>query len=104
MAGSYFPIPYFRIAPNVTPRNRWLRSRNVNTVTGIRNSRAPAAIVVQSVTPEPSCEGIKGGAVCAFRVVIISANAHSFQAAIEQDTAVGALPLAPPRNTIFENA
>ena len=46
----------------------------VNSATGSRKSTLPAAIVVQSVKPEPSCAGMKGGAVCALRLVIINAN------------------------------
>ena len=45
---------HFLMAPNVTPRSRCLRSRNVNTATGNRNKTVPAAIAVQSVIPEPS--------------------------------------------------
>src|SRR5689334_3723761 len=86
---SYFShAVHFLIAPNVTPRNRCLRSRNVNTATGSRNKTVPAAIAVQSVIPEPSCEGMNGGAVCARRFVIINANAYSFHAVMKQNTAV----------------
>src|SRR3954468_23429290 len=83
---------HFLIAPNVTPRSRCLRSRNVKTATGNRNSTVPAAIAVQSVIPDPSCDGMNGGAVCARRLVIISAKAYSFHAVMKQNTAVAAIP------------
>ena len=86
--------PHLRMAPKVTPRSRWPRSRKVNIATGSRNSSVPAAITVQSVMPDPSCAGMKGGAVCAFRFVIISAKAYSFQAVMKQNTAVAAMPVA----------
>src|SRR6516164_4563423 len=49
---------HFLIAPKVTPRSRCLRSRKVKIATGRRNMRVPAAMAVQSVTPDPSCDGI----------------------------------------------
>src|SRR5207237_4708206 len=82
---------HLRIAPKVTPRKRCFRSRNVKIATGSRKRNVPAAIVVQSGRPEPICEGIKGGAVCARRMVMISAKAYSFQAVMKQNTAVAAI-------------
>src|SRR6476660_916606 len=102
--GLRYPGRHLRIAPNVTPRSRWLRRKKVNRATGSKNSALPAAIVVQSVKPEPSCAGMNGGAVCAFRLVIISAKAYSFQAVIKQNTAVAAIPVADSGITIFRNA
>src|SRR6187551_154178 len=42
---------HLRIAPKVTPRSRWLRSRNVKIATGSRNRNVPAAMTVQSGRP-----------------------------------------------------
>ena len=53
----------------------------------------PAAIVVQSARPEPTWAGMNGGAVCARRLVMISAKAYSFQATMKQKTAVAAMPV-----------
>src|SRR5258708_35456130 len=49
---------HFLIAPNVTPLNKCFLSRNVNTATGTRNRKVPAAMTVQSVSPEPSWDGM----------------------------------------------
>src|SRR5690349_16191244 len=63
--GSGFQVPraqmpkrHFLIAPKVTPRSRCWRSMKVKSATGRRNRTVPAAIAVQSVTPDPSCDGI----------------------------------------------
>src|SRR5215475_10844275 len=61
-------------------------------------------MAVQSVIPDPSCDGMKGGAVCARRLVIIRANAYSFQAVMKQNTAVAAIPVAACDSTILKNA
>src|SRR5690606_20601351 len=83
---------HLRIAPKVTPRRRWLRNRKVKIATGTRNRKVPAAITVQSGRPEPTWLGMKGGAVCARRLVRISAKAYSFHAVMKQNTAVAAMP------------
>src|SRR5665213_2450702 len=91
---------HLRIAPKVTPRKRCLRRRNVKIATGSRNRNEPTAITVQSVNPEPTCEGIKGGAVWALRLVRIRAKAYSFQAVMKQNTAVAAIPVTASGSTI----
>ena len=69
-----------------------------------QEQEVPAAIVVQSVSPEPTCAGMNGGAVCARRLVMISAKAYSFQAMMKQKTAVAAMPVTASGSTIFQNA
>jgi len=49
-----------RTAPKVIPRSRCLRSRMVKTMTGTRNSVAPAATAGQSCPPTPMIVGMKG--------------------------------------------
>ena len=71
---------HLRMAPNVTPRSRRQRRKKVEMAAGSRNSKVPGAMTVQPVMPDPSCAGMNGGAVCASRLVIISANASSFRA------------------------
>src|SRR5689334_1820174 len=95
---------HLRIAPKDMPRSRWLRSRKVKIATGSRNRNVPAAITVQSGRPEPTWEGMKGGAVWARRLVMISAKAYSFQAVMKQNTAVAAMPVAASGNTILKKA
>ena len=72
--------------------------------TGTRNRKVPAAMTVQSGMPEPTWLGMKGGAVCARRFVIISAKAYSFQAVMKQNTAVAAMPVAASGKTILKKA
>ena len=96
-------LPYFLIAPNVTPLRRCLRKKNVKTATGNKKIKVPAAMVVQSIMPEPNWEGMKGGAVCALRLVIINARAYSFQAMMNEKTDVAAIPVADCGRTIFQN-
>ena len=64
----------------------------------------PAAITVHSGRPEPIWLGMKGGAVCARRLVMISAKAYSFQAVMKQKTAVAAMPVAASGSTILKKA
>ena len=47
---------------------------------------------------------MKGGAVCARRLVMISAKAYSFQAVMKQNTAVAAMPVAASGSTILKKA
>ena len=47
---------------------------------------------------------MKGGAVCARRLVMISAKAYSFQATMKQKTAVAAMPVTASGSTIFQKA
>ncbi len=72
--------------------------------TGNRKRKVPAAITVQSGRPEPTWLGMKGGAVCARRLVMISAKAYSFHAVMKQKTAVAAMPVAASGMTILKNA
>ena len=74
------------------------------TGNGSRNRNVPAAMTVQSGRPEPTCDGMKGGAVCARRLVMISAKAYSFQAVMKQKTAVAAMPVAASGRTILKKA
>ena len=63
-----------------------------------------AAITVQSGRPEPTWLGMKGGAVWARRLVMISAKAYSFHAVMKQNTAVAAMPVAASGMTILKKA
>src|ERR1700722_14635337 len=58
LSKGHWSTHHFRIAPKVTPRSRCRRNRKVKIATGRRNRRVPAAIAVQSVIPDPSCEGM----------------------------------------------
>ena len=81
------------MAPKVTPLSRWFRRKYVKIATGIRKTNVPAAMVGQSVRPDPIWDGIKGTAVCAFFDVSIRASAYSFQTVIKAKTAVAAIPV-----------
>ena len=72
--------------------------------TGSRNRKVPEAITVQSGRPEPTWLGMKGGAVCASRRVMISAKAYSFYAVMKQNTAVAAMPVAASGSTTLKKA
>ena len=61
-------------------------------------------MTVQSGRPEPTWLGMKGGAVWARRLVMISAKAYSFHAVMKQNTAVAAMPVAASGMTILKNA
>lgn len=54
---------YLRTAPDVTPRSKWLRTRNVKTTTASRKITDEAVIRPHSVTPTPVMVAMKGGTV-----------------------------------------
>ena len=58
--------------------------------------RPPRQSLSRSGKPEPTWLGMKGGAVWARRLVMISAKAYSFQAVMKQNTAVAASRWLPP--------
>src|ERR1700757_1244152 len=76
------PFTHLRTAPKVIPRNRWRRSRMVNSRIGRKNNVVAAATAGQSWPPSPMMKGMKGGMVCASPLVSRTANAYSFQAKI----------------------
>lgn len=111
MGSKYFALnclnilaPHFLMAPKVTPLSRCFLRKKVNMATGKRKRKVPAAMVGQSLIPDPNWEGMKGGAVWAPLFVIIKARAYSFQAVIKQKTAVAAMPVADWGSTIFQKA
>ena len=76
----------------------------MKTITGNRNSVAPAATAGQSWPPTPMIVGMKGGAVWALPEVSRTAKAYSFQAKIRQKMAVDAMPVAAWGRTTLRKA
>ena len=85
-------VNHCRIAPNVTPRNKYWRKAKVTMTTGIKKPSEPAAIEPHSIPPRPIMVGMVGGAVRAFSLVSIRAKAYSFQEKISEKTVVAAMP------------
>src|SRR5262249_31364173 len=78
---------HLRMAPKVIPRNRCLRSRMVNSPTGMTNKVVAAATAGQSWPPSPMMKGMNGGMVCASPLVSSTAKAYSFHEKIRQKIA-----------------
>ena len=93
-----------RIAPKVTPRSRCLRSRNVKIATGIRNSRLPEEMTVQS--GQPGAELRRDVGRHGLRILV---GHHQRERVFvprgdEAEHAVAAMPVVACGSTILKNA